>query len=161
MPCQDKVVGVRPITRRDGLAKAMGGDVVLRMLSEFREMQEEARVQYARTDAALLAVNQQIRVVQKHTQILYERTRILFERTRALHEDTRVLFETTGMLTEHMGGLTTHVSSLAKELGEVKQVQGKMFGQMGRMLHHLADAQAADRKRIDVLEERMDGPGEN
>jgi hypothetical protein len=36
-----------------------------------------------------------------------------------------------------------------------------MFGQMGRALHHLADAQASDRDRIVILERTTGGAGEH
>ena len=78
------------------MATAMGGDVVMKLLQEFREMQDEAEVRYARTDRVLEQVTQQ-------SQVLFQNTRILFERTRVLFENVEVL--------------TTQVSALAQELG--------------------------------------------
>ncbi|RKH27791.1 hypothetical protein D7Y15_17355 [Corallococcus sp. AB030] len=129
------------------MAKAMGGDLMLQMLQEFREMQEESEVQYARTQKAL-------RVLRMKCRVVYRKTRIFADQVRAFSQ------EVDGFR-DNMGELTTHVSELAREVDGVKRTQTKMFGQMGRMLNHLADAQTTDRKRIDVLEVRMDGPGEN
>ncbi|CAM4295177.1 hypothetical protein [Corallococcus exiguus] len=129
------------------MAKAMGGDLMLQMLQEFREMQEESEVQYARTQKAL-------RVLRMKCRVVYRKTRIFADQVRAFSR------EVDGFR-DNMGELTTHVSELAREVDGVKRTQTKMFGQMGRMLNHLADAQTTDRKRIDVLEVRMDGPGEN
>ncbi|MBN8470765.1 hypothetical protein JYJ95_30025 [Corallococcus exiguus] len=136
------------------MAKAMGGDLMLQMLQEFREMQEESEVQYARTQKAL-------RVLRMKCRVVYRRTRIFADQVRAFSEQVRVFSEDVDGLRENMEEFATHVSGLAKEVDGVKRTQTKMFGQMGRMLNHLADAQSTDRKRIDVLEVRMDGPGEN
>ncbi|RKH42388.1 hypothetical protein [Corallococcus sicarius] len=52
------------------MATAMGGDVVMKLLQEFREMQDEARVQYARTDRAIERVTQQTQVLAEHVEQL-------------------------------------------------------------------------------------------
>ncbi|NBD12823.1 hypothetical protein [Corallococcus silvisoli] len=129
------------------MAKAMGGDMVLQLLHEFRELQEESRVQFARTDKSLKVVNTKVRV--------------LFKRTQVLANQVRAFAVQLDEFRDNVGELTTHVSTLAKELDGVKRVQTKMFDQMGRMLHHLADAQAADRQRIVVLEQHVEGAGEH
>ncbi|RKG88005.1 hypothetical protein [Corallococcus terminator] len=134
------------------MAKAMGGDVVMQMLREFREMQEEARVQYERTDTAM-------RVVNAKTDVLFERTQVLFERSKVYAEQARVFTENIGELFGHVGELTTQVSTLTQELGGVKRVQGKMFEQVGRTLNRLAEAQASDRQRIEALELQIEGTG--
>lgn len=136
------------------MAKAMGGDMVLQLLHEFRELQEESRVQYARTDRSLKVVNTKVRVLFKRTQVLANQVRVLAEQ---MHVFAGQLDE----FRDNVGELTTHVSTLAKELDGVKRVQTKMFDQMGRMLHHLADAQASDRQRIVVLEQHVEGAGEH
>lgn len=120
------------------MATAMGGDVVMKLLQEFREMQDEAEVRYARTDRVLEQVTQQ-------SQVLFQNTRILFERTRVLFENVEVL--------------TTQVSALAQELGGIKTTHGRMFEQVGRTLNRLAEAQTSDRQRIDTLELHVDGAG--
>lgn len=148
------------------MATAMGGDVVMQMLREFREMQEEAKVQYQRTDTAL-------RVVNAKTDVLFERTQVLVERAQVYEQQARALAEQVLGLTEqargfaedirellgHVGELTTQVSTLTQELGGVKRVQSKMFEQVGRTLHRLAEAQASDRQRIEALELQVDGAG--
>jgi predicted RNase H-like nuclease (RuvC/YqgF family) len=129
------------------MAKAMGGDMVLQLLHEFREMQEEAEEQYARTQKTLRTLRMKCRVV-------YRKTRVFADQVRAFSQDV-------DGFRDNMGEFVTHLSTLAKEVDGIKLNQTKMFGQMGRALNHLADAQSTDRKRIDVLEDRMDGPGEN
>lgn len=52
------------------MATAMGGDVVMKLLQEFREMQDEARGQYARTDKALERVTHQTQVLAEHVEQL-------------------------------------------------------------------------------------------
>lgn len=52
------------------MATAMGGDVVMKLLQEFREMQDEARVQYVRTDRAIERVTQQTQVLAEHVEKL-------------------------------------------------------------------------------------------
>lgn len=52
------------------MATATGGDVVMKLLQEFREMQEEARVQYARTDRAIERVTQRTQALAEHVEKL-------------------------------------------------------------------------------------------
>ncbi|NOK11636.1 hypothetical protein [Corallococcus exercitus] len=129
------------------MAKAMGGDLMLQMLSELRELQEESKEQYART--------------QKTLQVVDMKCRVLFKRSQVMAHQLRVLSQEMDAFRDNMGEFVTHLSTLAKEVDGVKLNQTKIFSQMSRALNHLADAQASDRKRIDVLEERMDDPGEN
>ena len=129
------------------MAKAMGGDLMLQMLNEFREMQAEAKEQYARTQ-------KELRVLRMMCRVVYRRTQVFADQVRAFSR------EVDGFR-DNMDEFVTHLSTLAKEVDGIKLHQTKMFGQAGRMLNQLADAQNTDRKRIDVLEERMDGPGEN
>ncbi|WP_223640571.1 hypothetical protein [Corallococcus sp. EGB] len=136
------------------MAKAMGGDLMLQMLQEFREMQEESKEQYARTQKAL-------KVVDMKCRVLFKRSQVFAHQVRAFSEQVRVFSQEMDAFRDNMGEFVTHLSTLAKEVDGVKLNQTKMFGQMGRALHHLADAQTSDRERIGVLEERMDGPGEN
>ncbi|RKG99505.1 hypothetical protein [Corallococcus carmarthensis] len=178
------------------MATATGGDVMVRMLQEFRELQEESKEQFARTEKALRTVHMKCRVLFRATQRMSERSHDLKEqvgafsqRVSAFAQDVGALAQDVGALAQdvgtlgqdvgtcmqqvrvfdaelnefrdNMGELTTHVSTLTQEVYGIKTAQTRMFGQMGRMVHHLADAQASDRKRIDVLEERMDDPGEN
>ncbi|NOK19652.1 hypothetical protein [Corallococcus carmarthensis] len=178
------------------MAKAMGGDMVLQLLHEFREMQEEAKEQYARTDAAILAVNQEtdrlstkVEVLFKHTGVLYAHTQVLYEQVGVLnqqvgvlnqqvgvlnqqvgvlHQQVGVLNQHVGVLHEQIGGihenmdtLTTRVSSLTREVGGLKSTHSRMLEQVGRTIHHLAEIQASDRQRIDVLEQTVGGAGEH
>ncbi|MBN9681428.1 MULTISPECIES: hypothetical protein [unclassified Corallococcus] len=129
------------------MAKAMGGDLMLQMLHEFREMQEEAKEQYART--------------QKELRVLRMKCRVVYRRTQVFADQVRAFSREVDGFRDNMHEFVTHLSTLAKEVDGIKLHQTKMFGQAGRMLNHLADAQSTDRKRIDVLEERMDGPEEN
>ncbi len=128
------------------MAKATGGDLMLKMLREFREMQEESKEQFARTEQALRALRMKCRVV--------------FRRTQVFADQVRAFSREVDGFRDNMGEFATHVSALAKEVDSVKRTQTKMFGQTGRMLHQLAEAQASDRERIDALEEHVDGPGE-
>ncbi|MBZ4335907.1 hypothetical protein [Corallococcus sp. AS-1-12] len=129
------------------MAKAMGGDMMLQMLHEFREMQDEAKEQYART--------------QKELRVLRMKCRVVYRKTRAFADQVRAFSQEVDGFRDNMGEFVTHLSTLAKEVDGIKLHQTKMFGQAGRMLNQLAEAQSTDRKRIDVLEERMDGPGES
>ncbi|MBN8230176.1 hypothetical protein JYK02_21930 [Corallococcus macrosporus] len=136
------------------MAKAMGGDLMLQMLSEFREMQEEAKEQYARTDAAILAVNQETERLSANMNVLFKHTGILYEQMGVLHQQI-------GSLRENMNTLTTQVSFLTREVGGLKSTHGRMLEQVGRTIHHLAEIQASDRERIDVLEQTVSGAGEH
>ncbi|WP_404367126.1 hypothetical protein ACIHQR_00555 [Corallococcus coralloides] len=136
------------------MATATGGDVMVRMLQEFREMQEESKEQFARTEKALRAVHMKCRVLFRKTQRMSDRIHVIAEQVSALDAEMNEF-------RDNMGELTTHVSTLTQEVHGIKSAQIRMFGQVGRALNHLAEAQSSDRKRIDVLEERMDGPEEN
>ncbi|GMU02708.1 hypothetical protein KH5H1_68280 [Corallococcus caeni] len=189
MSCQNTLVGTPPITRRDGLATATGGDVMVRMLQEFREMQEESKEQFARTEKALRTVHMKCRVLFRKTQRLSDRVHDFRGQVDAFSQQVGAFSQQVGAfsqqvdafsqqvgafsqrvgafdgelneLRDNMGELTTHVSTLTQEVHGIKSAQIRMFGQVGRALNHLADAQSSDRKRIDVLEKRMDEPGEN
>ncbi|RKH17507.1 hypothetical protein D7Y13_27125 [Corallococcus praedator] len=162
------------------MATAMGGDVVMQMLRELREMQEEARIQDARTDAVIDAVIRQTELILEHSRMHFERTRVLFARsrelsaqTRVLFEQTRVLFDRTDELSRHIGVLSEstdtfreslekladQMQTLARELKGVKSTHGRMLEQVARSLHRLAEAQDSDRQRIHVLELNLDGTG--
>lgn len=157
------------------MAKAMGGDVVLQMLHEFREMQEEAKEQYARTDAAILAVNQEttrlsanVKALFKHTGVIYAHTQVLYEQVGLLHQHIGVLNQHVGVLHEQIDGIhenmdtfTSRVSSLTREVGGLKSTHSRMLEQVGRTIHYLADAQASDRERIVTLEQAVGGAGEH
>ncbi|CAM4096170.1 hypothetical protein G4177_28995 [Corallococcus sp. ZKHCc1 1396] len=169
------------------MATAMGGDVMMKLLQEFRELQEEARIQSARTDAVADAVIQQTVMLLEHSRLHFERTRVLFaktrelsaemkvlfEQTRVLFEQTRVLFERTDDLSGHVGVLSESTDTfreglekladqmlvLAQELKGVKSMHGRMIEQAGRAIHRLVEAQDSDRQRINVLELHLDGTG--
>ncbi|MCY1029958.1 hypothetical protein OV207_00680 [Corallococcus sp. BB11-1] len=162
------------------MATAMGGDVMMKLLQEFRELQEEARIQSARTDAVVDAVIQQTEMILEHSRLHFERTRVLFARsrelaaqTRVLFEQTRVLFERTDELSRQIGGLSEstdtfreslekladHLLALAQELKGVKSTHSRMIEQAGRAIHRLVEAQDSDRQRINVLELHLDGTG--
>ncbi|WP_147445548.1 hypothetical protein [Corallococcus aberystwythensis] len=150
------------------MATATGGDVMVRMLQEFRELQEESKEQFTRTETALRTVHMKCRVLFRKAQRMADRVHVLSEQVSAFSQQVSAFSQQVSAFDEemnefrdNMGELTTHVSTLTQEVYGIKTAQTRMFGQMGRMVHHLADAQSSDRKRIDVLEERMDDPGEN
>ncbi|RKG64708.1 hypothetical protein D7V80_25930 [Corallococcus sp. CA054B] len=143
------------------MAKAMGGDVVLQMLHEFREMQEEAKEQYARTDAAILAVNQETARLSANMRVLFKHTGVLYEQVGLLHQQVGVLHEQIGGIHENMDTLTTRVSSLTREVGGLKSTHSRMLEQTGRAIHMLAEVQASNRKRIEALEQAVGGAGEH
>ncbi|WP_375755611.1 hypothetical protein [Corallococcus exercitus] len=143
------------------MATATGGDVMVRMLQEFRELQEESKEQFARTERALRTVHMKCRVLFRKAQRMSDRVHGFSEQVSAFAQQVRAFDEELNEFRDNLGELTTHVSTLTQEVYGIKTAQTWMFGQMGRMVHHLADAQTSDRKRIDVLEERMDDPGEN
>ncbi|RKH51038.1 hypothetical protein D7X55_20550 [Corallococcus sp. AB049A] len=154
MSCQDKVLGTQPIIRRDGLATATGGDVMVRMLQEFREMQEESKEQFARTERALRTVHMKCRV-------LFRKTQRMSDRIHAISEQVSALDAEMNEFRDNVGELTTHVSTLTQEVHGIKSTQIRMFGQVGRALNHLADAQSSDRERIVTLERTVGGEGEH
>ncbi|RKH89503.1 hypothetical protein D7Y21_10190 [Corallococcus sp. AB045] len=136
------------------MAKTMGGDMVLQLLHEFREMQGEAKEQYARTDAAILAVNQEAARLSANMNVLFKHTGTLYEQMGLLHQQV-------GSLRENMDSLTTQVSALTREVGGLKSTHGRMIEQAGRAIHQLAEAQASNHQRIYALEQSVGGAGEH
>ncbi|MCY1041094.1 hypothetical protein OV208_07165 [Corallococcus sp. bb12-1] len=113
------------------MAKAMGGDVVMQMLREFREMQEEAKVQYARTDAVIDAVIRQTEMLLAHSRLHFERTRVLFARSRELSAQTRVLFEQTRVLFEQTRVLFEQTRVLSEQTRTLFERTDEMSGHVG------------------------------
>ncbi len=127
---------------------ATGGDVVLQMLRELRDLQQQVQVENGRTEERLTRTQANVATLTQNVATLTRNVETLTQNVETLRQNVVTMAENMGMLTQNMSGLV-------ESFRGTKERHEQYLAQLGRTVDMLADQQRQDRDRLDTHEHRI------
>jgi ABC-type transporter Mla subunit MlaD len=151
------------------MAMATGGDVVLQMLRELRDLQQQVQVDHERTEERLTGTQRNVGTLTQTVGTLTRNVATMGQTVGTLTQTVETLTQNVATLTQNVATLTRNVatmgqnvemlaenmSGLVESFRGTKQLHEQYLTQLGHTVSVLADQQLLDREKLGPHERRI------